>query len=236
MPRRELLTSTERLQLVAFPDDRAELIRLSTLSADDLAFARQHRGDHNRLGIAVLLVYLRFPGRVLAKEEVPFAPVLELIAEQLNVPASVWDQYASRDETRRSHLLEVLRLLGMEQFGSNHYRSLSVWLEPTALQTSRGMVLAKAVADEIRRRLIVLPPIPVIDRLCAEAATRAQRKSFVLLTKDLSMEQRAALDGLLELLNGLLSPHSSAVPSTPGLSNSSSTKCCVSRPQSSKEP
>jgi TnpA family transposase len=86
MPRRELLTSTERLQLTAFPDDRAELIRLSTLSVDDLAFVREHRGDHNRLGIAVLLVYLRFPSRVLAEEEIPFAPVLELIAEQLGVP------------------------------------------------------------------------------------------------------------------------------------------------------
>jgi hypothetical protein len=94
----------------------------------------------------------------------------------------------------------------MEQFGSGHYRSLSLWLEPTAMQTSRGIVLAKAVADELRRRLIVLPSIPVIDRLSAEAVTRAQRKSFVLLTKDLSMEQRATLDGLLELRSG--SPYS----------------------------
>jgi TnpA family transposase len=100
MPRRELLTSTERLQLVAFPDDRGELIRLSTLSADDLAFVRQHRGDHNRLGIAVLLVYLRYPGRVLAEDEVPFAPVLELIAAQLNIPASV--RSSMRAEMKRA--------------------------------------------------------------------------------------------------------------------------------------
>jgi hypothetical protein len=99
-------------------------------------------------------------------------------------------------------LLELLRRLGMEQFGSGHYRSLSAWLEPTAMQTSRGMVLAKAIVDELRRRLIVLPPIPVIDRLCAEASTRAQRKSFVLLTRDLSLEKRSALDALLELRNG----------------------------------
>ena len=43
MPRRELLTSTERLQLLAFPEDEGELIRLSTLTKPDLAFVRQHR-------------------------------------------------------------------------------------------------------------------------------------------------------------------------------------------------
>lgn len=202
MPRRELLTSSERLELLAFPDDRGELIRLSTLSADDLAFVRQHRGDHNRLGVAVLLVYLRFPGRVLAAGEAPFAPILELMAAQLDVPASAWEQYAGRDETRRDHLMELLPRMGMEQLGSGHYRSLSAWLEPIAMQTTRGMVLAASVADELRRRKIVLPPIGVIERLCAEAATRAQRKSFVLLTRDLSLEQRGALDGLLELRNG----------------------------------
>jgi TnpA family transposase len=74
------------------------------------------------------------------------------------------------------------------------------------MQTSRGMVLGKAVVDELRRQLIVLPPIPVIDRLCGEAATRAQRKSFALLTRDLSVEQRTTLDGLLELRSG--SPYS----------------------------
>jgi hypothetical protein len=44
---------------------------------------RQHRGDHNRFGIAVLMAYLRCPGRTVAKDEKPHDPVLNLIAEQL---------------------------------------------------------------------------------------------------------------------------------------------------------
>jgi hypothetical protein len=69
MPRRELLTPTERLQLLAFPEDAGELIRVLTLSKADIAFVQQHRGDHNRFGIAVLMAYLRYPGRTLAKDE-----------------------------------------------------------------------------------------------------------------------------------------------------------------------
>ena len=53
MPRRELLTPTERVQLFAFPEDESELIRLATLARSDLTYIRQHRGDHNRLGLAV---------------------------------------------------------------------------------------------------------------------------------------------------------------------------------------
>ena len=67
MPRREILTSSQRTQLLAFPDDEEELIRRYTLTKADLAFVRQHRGDHNRLGIAVHMCSLRFPGRALGE-------------------------------------------------------------------------------------------------------------------------------------------------------------------------
>ena len=59
MPSRELFTPDERAALVAFLTEEAELIRLATLSRADVAFVRQHRGEHNRLGFAVQLCYLR---------------------------------------------------------------------------------------------------------------------------------------------------------------------------------
>jgi len=206
MPRRELLTPTERLQLLAFPEDAGELIRVLTLSKADIAFVCQHRGDHNRFGIAVLMAYLRFPGRTLAKDEKPHDSVLNLIAEQLQIPTAAWDLYADRDETRREHLAELLSLLDMKQFSTRHYRASSEWLQPTALQTTRGMVLAQVVVEELRKRLIVLPPVAVIERLCAEAATRAQRKILTILSEGLSPEQKSQLDGLLEMREG--SPYS----------------------------
>ena len=71
MPRRELLTPTERLQLLAFPEDAGELIRVLTLSKADIAFVCQHRGDHNRFGIAVLMAYLRFLGELWPRMRSP---------------------------------------------------------------------------------------------------------------------------------------------------------------------
>ena len=56
--------------------------------------------------------------------------------------------------------------------------------------------------DELRRRLVVLPSLMVLERLCAEVATRAQRRIFANLTADLTVRQRWELDQLLELREG----------------------------------
>jgi Domain of unknown function (DUF4158) len=194
MPRREILTSSQRMQLLAFPDDAAELIRRYTLTKADLAFVRQHRGDHNRLGIAVQMCFLRYPGRALGEDERPPDRLLNFIAEQLGTSIVAWDLYAQRDETRREHLLELFSRLGLEQFGTKHYREISAWLGSTALQTTQGIVLVQTALDELRRRLVVLPSLTVIERLCAEVATRAQRKIFALLTSDLTDTLRTELD------------------------------------------
>ena len=62
MPRRSVLTPAERTSLLALPTTNDELIRHYTFSEFDLASIRQRRGNHNRLGFAVQLCYLRYPG------------------------------------------------------------------------------------------------------------------------------------------------------------------------------
>jgi hypothetical protein len=54
------------------------------------------------------MIYLRYPGRVLGPGEKPHAPILGIVATQLRVAPAVWDLYASRDETRREYLQELL--------------------------------------------------------------------------------------------------------------------------------
>ena len=63
----QILTPSQRVHLLAFRDDEGELIRRYTLTKADLAFVQQHRGDHNRLGIAARMCSLRFPAWVLGR-------------------------------------------------------------------------------------------------------------------------------------------------------------------------
>ena len=119
MPRRYILTASERAGLVAIPTDETELIRLYTLSEQDLSVIKQRRGDANRLGFAVLLCCLRYPGYALAAGEDPPHTFLAMISAQLGVEPESWAEYAGREETRREHLSELRTLSIAESDFSN---------------------------------------------------------------------------------------------------------------------
>jgi hypothetical protein len=71
MPRREILSPAQREALLVIPVDRAALIEHFVLSEQDLSLIRQRCGAQNRLGIAVQLSLLRFPGTALQADETP---------------------------------------------------------------------------------------------------------------------------------------------------------------------
>jgi hypothetical protein len=202
MPRRELLTPAEREALLAFPTEEADLIRHYTFSTHDLAVIRQCRGDHNRLGFAVQLCYLRFPGRLLALDEVPYPPILGMAAAQLKVATRAWPFYAERQETRREHLLELQERFGFQTFTRAHYRQFAAELASLADQTHQGILLAQALVESLRRAKIIIPGSPVVERLCADVITRAQRRLYKRLTAPLGEDQKTKLEALLNVREG----------------------------------
>ena len=122
MPRRSILSAAERDSLVTLPNAKDELIRHYTLNESDLSIIRQHRGYANRLGFAVQLCYMRYPGVMLGIDDAPGVSLLCMVAAQLNVPVDAWDEYGRRAETRREHLLELQSVFGFQSFTMRHYR------------------------------------------------------------------------------------------------------------------
>jgi len=196
MPRRELFSPAQRLELLALPHDEGELIRIFSFSAQDLTFIRQKRGKANRLGFAVQLCHLRYPGQVLGQNDDPDSRVIDLAAQQLRINPNEWAGYAKRDQTRREHLQIIIETYGYHQFSVANYREVATWLLPLACHSDQSMVLGRAVLNELRSKLIIIPSLRVIERLCAETATRALRKIYRSLTESLSPIQRKRLDAL----------------------------------------
>ena len=196
MPRRELLSPAQRAALLALPQDEGEFIRRFTLSTRDLAFIQQRRGDSNRLGFALLLCHLRYTGQILGSKDEPDPRIMAFVSRQLGLDPCAWPGYAERDQTRREHLQLIVDTYGYRPFSASCYRELAAWLLPLALQSDQGMVLARAVLDELRSRRIIVPPLAVIERLCAETATRALRRIFRALVEPLTASQRQQLDAL----------------------------------------
>ena len=92
MKKHEMLSRHSRAALFDPPTDPTAIVRHNTVSPQDLTLILRRRRDPNRLGFAVHLAYLRFPGRVLGAQEDP--------------PSDIAG-YARRDETRRAHLGEI---------------------------------------------------------------------------------------------------------------------------------
>ena len=202
MPHQELLTESQRLSLQTPACDERGMVRHYTLTSEDLLLINRRRGDPNRLGFAVMLCYLRFPGRILQQGEQPPAEVCAFIAEQLGLDAAHFADYASRDQTRREHVLEIQAALGLHQLTRSLYRDLAAWLLPTALATDHGPTLVAALIEELRTRHIICPPLPAIERLAASVRARAQRQLWRRLTDGLTDQQCQSLDQLLEVRVG----------------------------------
>jgi TnpA family transposase len=84
------LTPEQRHALMQIPADLSdrEIARYYTFSQKDLDLINQRRRHHNRLGFAVQLAVLRFPGRPWKDLSGIPSRVLLAIADQVQVPAS----------------------------------------------------------------------------------------------------------------------------------------------------
>lgn len=202
MPCRQILTPDQRERLISPPLDEAHFIRVYTLSAQDLERVHRRRRAQNRLGFAVQLCCIRYPGQVLRSGEAPDPRLLAYVAQQIGVDPCVWPAYAHRDQTRRAHLHEIQSTYGFRTFGSQDYAVLEEWLLPLALRTDQGVILASSLLEEMRTRRLIAPPLSMIEKLCAATMSRAKRTIYKSLTSSLSAEQRQGLGALLERRDG----------------------------------
>jgi TnpA family transposase len=203
MPRRAILSASERVGLLSLPDTEDELIRLYTFSDADLALIRQRRGAQNRLGFAVLLCYMRYPGILLPVDATPSPSLLRMVAGQIKASEEAWQDYGQREQTRREHLVELQMVLGLRTFTTlGHYRAAVSSVSELASQTDKGIVLAHALADFLRNKGILLPTVDVMERICAEAITRANKHIHAALSDPLTRVHRQRLDELLAQKEG----------------------------------
>jgi TnpA family transposase len=199
MPRRLSLSASEQTSLFALPESEEDLIRYYSFNESDLSLIRQRRGDANRLGFAVQLCLLRYPGYALSNDTILTEPVIEWIARSICVEADTWANYGKRDETRREHFQELKAYLGLSLFGLSDFCFLIESLTEIAIQTDKGLTLATHTLETLRQRQIILPPFAVIERVCAAAITRANRRIYRSLVTPLTKYHQQRLDNLLKV-------------------------------------
>src|SRR3954447_7477757 len=197
MPRRRALTEAQLENLLALPIAEPDLVQHWTLSDTDFAAIDQRRRDRNRIGFALQLCALRYPGRLLRPGELIPAEALRFIAEQLGADPDALTSYATRFQTRYEQLDDLRDAFGFADLTPARRRDILKWLLPVALTTTSAFGIAQALMTELRRRCFIAPGPFVIEQLVAAILVVAERHVAGQLTRGLSSTQTAALHALL---------------------------------------
>lgn len=197
MPRRRALTEAQLTNLFALPTSEADLIRHWTLDDADLAAVGRRRRDHDRLGFALQLCTLRFPGRLLRPGEAIPEAALRFVADRLGTDPDAFAAYAARFQARYEQLDALREAFDFEDLGPGRRREMLAWLLPVALATTNAFAMAQALMDELRRRRIIVSGPFIVEQLVAGATVLAERHVAGQLTCTLSKGQAAVPETLL---------------------------------------
>ena len=199
MPRRSVFTESEKQALLIIPTELPELSKYYLLSETEISLINQKRGKHNKLGFALLLCCMRYPGLSFDAETDIQPQTIKFIADQLKIKDfSVWHNYFKRDSTRREHILELQSLFGFKTFTNLHYQDYIKKLMPLVKQNDKGIIVANQLITLLHMDKIIVPSISVIERLCAEAITIGNQELYTDLTAPLTDKHILELNELLK--------------------------------------
>ena len=199
MAHRRILTKGQRRALFDLPDDEGDARHWYVLDEADLALVRRRRKPENRLGFALQLCALRFPGRLLRPGEViPFA-MLRVIAEQIGTAWEVIEGYGQRANTRYEHSSALQAKLGYRPFAGAVRQDTLRWLGSAAVHAADGADLAEGLVARLREARVIVPKPSTVERLCSTALVDADRFVERRLTEGLLAHHVRTLSSLLEV-------------------------------------
>jgi TnpA family transposase len=198
MPGR-ILTAAERERLDRFPEEisNQDILTHFTLSPMDKKFIGERRGEHNRLGVALQLMALRYLG--FCPKELNSVPtsVVNYVAKQLEVSPGCLSAYGTRDQTRTAHLQEIQVYLGFRQAKPEDLEMLAKWLVDRAMEHDKPTLLLQLAAQKLQAEKIVRIGITRLEQMVAAARQLAHKETFQRLEPLLTQERQVFLDSLL---------------------------------------
>nr|WP_231295915.1 DUF4158 domain-containing protein [Edwardsiella piscicida] len=169
----------------ALPDAKDELIRHYTFNGNRPVGDPSASRRRESIGLRCAALLLAIPGTFLASMSLRFRPCCAWWPRNSRCQWKVGSEYGQREQTRREHLVELQTVFGFKPFTMSHYRQAVHTLTELALQTDKGIVLASALVENLRRQSIILPAMNAIERASAEAITPCQPTHLRALTDSL---------------------------------------------------
>lgn len=202
MPTRHL-TDAQRQGFARFDGEPLadQLARYFHLDQTDLDLIGTLRGDHNRLGFAVMLTSVRFLGAFpVSAIEIP-ASVMTTLTTQLDLEPITGIHAYFDGSSRIRHLTFIRTHCGFTDFGDNgvaRFR-LTRWLYALCWSGDDrpGPLIDRAAAWLIANK-VLLPGVTVLERLVGRIRDRARTRLWRHLVASLSDDQRVRIAALFD--------------------------------------
>ncbi|UYG98023.1 Tn3 family transposase [Cytobacillus firmus] len=194
---RELLTPDQRLALMQIPEDEWVLGTYYTFSKRDLEIINRRRREENRLGFAVQLAVLRYPGWPYTHIKSIPDSVIHYISKQIGATPSTISLYPQRENTLWDHLKEIRSEYDFVTFTLKEYRMTFKHLHQVALENGDAIHLLHECIDFLRRNKIILPAFTTLERMVWEARAMAEKKLFNMVNQSLTKKQKEKLEEVI---------------------------------------
>lgn len=187
-------------------DMHEQLLQQAPFSADDLTHIMQCRGEHNRLGFAYQLTFVRFFNRFPAQEPLEIEEeIVAFTAIEMNIDEGQIEQYGKRQPTVSEHQETIRDYLGLRPFNTAT-DEVELFVFREACQLEQTAALKTRLSEFLRMHHILEPSQATVHRLIQMQREAARNAIYSQLAEGLSEEERSRLDGLLETNETTYSP------------------------------
>ncbi|MHB0830619.1 Tn3 family transposase [Bacillus licheniformis] len=168
-----------------------------TFSKRDLEIVNKRRREENRLGFAVQLAVLRYPGWPYTHIKSIPESVIHYISKQIGATPSSISLYPQRENTLWDHLKELRSEYDFVTFTLREYRIAFKHLHQLAFENGDAIHLLHECIDFLRKNKIILPAITTLERMVWEARAMAEKKLFNTVSQSLTNEQKGKLEEII---------------------------------------
>jgi TnpA family transposase len=180
------------------PYSQHQLQAAAKLTVADIHEIQQRRRDHNCLGFAYQLAFVRLANRFPTQQPFEFdEKILSFVSVQLGIPAQLIQTYAQRQSTLSEHQEEIRTYLVLRRFGDVELQMLEQFLFEEACRLEQTGPLLTRAKQFLRAASILYPADDTLRRLITAQRQQARNHIFAHLTKQLSAAHREKLDALL---------------------------------------
>jgi TnpA family transposase len=176
-----------------------QIIQAGQFTPEDLSEILQRRRDHNRLGFAYQMAFVRLANRFPAQQPLEVLPeLLTYVGLQLGIKTEAINLYAQRQPTITEHRQAITLYDGVRRFEEAERQLLANLLFTEASRLEQTGPLLNQAKRFLSEQSILYPGDEVLRRLVAKQRQAARDHIYERITKSLGQDTREKLDELLE--------------------------------------